>query len=230
MRKILISILLVLLIVLAFFTIFQGISIGSFEILGASQIAELNNNLTLKIEEANRKIKNDFQSKKDELSQNVEVLLDNKESYYKLANVSTENQISEANTEEVYNIEYLWLRIGRHARNEGVNMKMDVLNGNSGDTNIKDLSFTVTGKYVGIIDFVSSLEDDSELGFRIDNFKMIPEGENLKATFDVKEIRIKLENTTETVTTTSDTVNEQTSQTTDNTENNTDTTNVTVDQ
>ena len=136
MRKILISILLVLLIVLAYFTIFQGVSIGSFKILGTGQIIELNNILDLKIEEANKKIKSDLQNKKNELSQNVETLLNNKESYYRLANVSTETQISEANTEEVYNIEYLWLRVGRHARNEGVNMRMDVLEGKSEDTNM----------------------------------------------------------------------------------------------
>lgn len=228
MRKILISILLVLLIVLAYFTIFQGVSIGSFKILGTGQIIELNNILDLKIEEANKKIKSDLQNKKNELSQNVETLLNNKESYYRLANVSTETQISEANTEEVYNIEYLWLRVGRHARNEGVNMRMDVLDGKSEDTNIKDLYFTVTGKYVGIIDFVSSLEDDSELDFRIDNFKMIPDGDNLQATFDVEGVRIKLENTTETVDTpeeqaTND-ANVQTEQTADNNQNNVDTT------
>ena len=167
------TILLILLIVLAYFTIFQGISIGSFKILGTGQIIELNNELTSKIDEANRKIKTDLQAKKNELSQNVDDLLENKESYYRLANISTESQINEANTEEVYNIEYLWLRVGRHARNEGVNMKMDVMNDNSKETNIKNLSFTVVGKYVGIIDFISSLEDDSELNFRIDNFKFL---------------------------------------------------------
>ena len=40
MRKFLIAVLLVLLIVLAYFTIFEGISIGSFEILSAKGIAE----------------------------------------------------------------------------------------------------------------------------------------------------------------------------------------------
>ena len=57
MRKILIAVLLVLLIVLAYFTIFQGISIGSFNILSTRKIIELNNDLDSKIEEANTKIK-----------------------------------------------------------------------------------------------------------------------------------------------------------------------------
>ena len=196
MRKVLISILIVLLIVLAYFTIFQGISIGTFQILSASGIIGLNDELTNKIEEANRKIKNDLQSKKTELSQSVDTLLTNKESYYRVANVSTESEISKASTEETYNIEYLWLRVGRHARTEGVNIRMDVINGTGGDAITKKLSFTVVGQYVGIIDFVSALEDDSELAFRIDNFNLLPDGENLQATFDVVGIRIKNENTT----------------------------------
>ena len=199
MRKVLISILVILLIVLAYFTIFQGISIGNFEILSASGIVGLNDELTAKIEEANRKIKNDLQSKRTELSQSVSTLLQNKESYYRVANVSTESEISKANTQETYDIEYLWLRVGRHARTEGVNIRMDVMNGTTGDENTKNLSFTVIGQYVAIIDFVSSIEDDSELAFRIENFNLLPDGTNLKATFDITGIRIKIENTTQSV-------------------------------
>ena len=199
MRKVLIIILVILLIVLAYFTIFQGISIGNFEILSAWGIVGLNDELTAKIEEANRKIKNDLQSKRTELSQSVSTLLQNKESYYRVANVSTESEISKANTQETYDIEYLWLRIGRHARTEGVNIRMDVMNGTTGDENTKNLSFTVIGQYVAIIDFVSSIEDDSELAFRIENFNLLPDGTNLKATFDITGIRIKIENTTQSV-------------------------------
>ncbi len=208
MRKILFSVLIVLLVILAYFTIFQGISIGSFQILSTGGIVELNNKLTTEIEEANTKIKSDYQNKEQELSQSVATLLENKESYYRVANVSTENEINEANTEETYNIEYLWLRVGRHARSEGVNLKMDVINGNNADSTLKNLSFTVVGQYVAIIDFVSALEDDSELSFTIENFNLLPADENLQATFDVTDIRINIETTTQSVdgTTTSDTV------------------------
>ena len=67
MRKFLILILLILLIVLAYFTMFQGLSISTFQVLGVSQIIELNNDLTNKINETNKKIKSDLQSKKSEL-------------------------------------------------------------------------------------------------------------------------------------------------------------------
>ena len=197
MRKILISLLLILMIVLAFFTIFQGIGIGSFTILSAEGIIELNDNLTSEIELANTKIKSDLQSEKANLSQSINNLLENKEKYYNLANISTENEINKANTEETYNIEYLWLRVGRHARTEGVNIKMEVVNGNSIDSTLKDLDFTVVGKYEGIIEFVSALENDSELNFRIDNFDLLPSGTNLQATFNVSGIKINLGTTSQ---------------------------------
>ena len=144
MRKILISILLVLLIVLAFFTIFQGISIGSFQVLSTEQIIALNDNLTLKIEEANRKIKSDLQNKKSELYDNVELLNENKESYYRVANVSTESEITEASTEEIYNWEYLYLRVGRHARQDGVNINMTAVSAGSADANLQNIHFITT--------------------------------------------------------------------------------------
>ena len=216
MRKILISILLILLIILAYFTIFQGIAIGNFEVLSVNGIVELNDNLTTKIDEANRKIKSDLQSKKTELKQNIEILLQNKESYYNLANVSTESEINEANTEETYTYEYLCLRIGRYARNEGVNMTMNVKTGDAGDEITKNLDFTVIGQYFSIMDFVSTLEDDSELGFRIEDFHMLPSSEdNLQATFNVSGVRIKIENTTTTVSTST----QSNSTNTDNTNN-----------
>ena len=74
------------------------------------------------------------------------------------------------------------------------------INSNEGEVeNTKNLSFTVIGQYVAIIDFVSSIEDDSELAFRIENFNLLPDGTNLKATFDITGIRIKIENTTQSV-------------------------------
>ena len=210
MRKILISILLILLIVLAFFTIFQGISIGSFQILSATGIVELNDNLNASINEANTKIKQDLQNKKTELSENVQLLLQSKEDYYDLANVSTENEINEASTEEVYTTEYLWLRVGRHARNEGVNIRMEILTGDAGDSSVKNIDFTVDGAYVAIMDFISAIEDDSELAFRIENFNMLPSGDNLQATFSVTEIRIRQEQTTATVNNTTSTTDTMT--------------------
>ena len=59
---------------------------------------------------------------------------------------------------------------------------------------ICDLSFTAVGTYIGITDFVYALEDDEQLEFPIQNFKLVPDGENLCATFTISEVPIKSEN------------------------------------
>lgn len=198
MRKVLISILLVLLIILAGFTIFQGISIGSFQILGTEGIIKLNDDLTFEINQANTKIKSDLQSKKSELNEQVRQLLQNKEDYFNLANVSTETEISKAQTQEIYDIAFLFLKIGRHGRAEGVNFRMDILSSDAGETSVKNIAFTVTGAYSATIEFIRSLEDDSELQFRIEDFHMLPSGgENLETTFNVNGVRINLETLTD---------------------------------
>lgn len=199
MRKILISILLILLIVLAYFTIFQGLSFGTFRISSVKDIVDANSNLTQKIEDVNQKIEIQQKEKNDELYNSVEELSKSKKDYYKLANVSTENEINKANTEEIYTYEFLSLEVGRHARKEGVIIRMDVLTDDTGDSTVKDLKFTVEGKYYGIIDFVSALEEDSDLNFRIEDFKLVQADENLQATFNVSNIRIKIEETTQKV-------------------------------
>mgnify|MGYP005830878287 CR=1 FL=1 len=198
MRKIIISVIIVLLLILAFVAIYSGISLGGFTVLSVKQIISGNQELDSNIAEVNSLLKKDFPNKKDELSTAVAELLDKKEEYFNIAKVSTEGEINKASTEEIYLIEYLWTRVGRHATSEGVNLKMDVYEADAGDQEVKNLGFTVEGRYVGIIDFIYAIEDDSELNFKIENFKLVPNSDNtnLTATFDVKNIRIKQENTT----------------------------------
>ena len=55
------------------------------------------------------------------------------------------------------------------------------------------MNFTVNGSYVSITDFIYDIENDSKLGFKIDDFKMNPSTENsLVATFTCKEVPIKV--------------------------------------
>ena len=173
MKKILISILIVLLIVLTGFTIFKGISIGNFTVLSASQINDKNTQLTSEIEIAQQLLKKNYPETKEKLSSSISDLLNKKEEYFKLAKLSSEKEITKANTEETYLIEFLWTRIGNHATSKGVNLTIDVKSGDAGDQMVKNLTITAKGYYVGIMDFVSSLENDDKLNFKIENFKLV---------------------------------------------------------
>lgn len=222
MRKLLIIILIILLCVLGYFAIFNGISIGNFQILSVNQMKDKNNRLDQEIGDIETLRASTFPSKTEELRKETGTMMDAKKTYLDLASVSTEGELKEANQEETYLIEFLWTRMGNHATNEGVIAKFESVSGDTGNNNLYDINFTITGHYIAIINFVSAIENDSKLGFKIENFKVVPGGDDLTATFVVKNIRIKNEKTTTNITT-------NTTNTTDTTTNTTDTTNTSVD-
>lgn len=199
MRKILIGALILLLIVMASVIIFRGISIGNFKILSVEQIAQENEKLSQEILQTETLQHINFKTEIDELNKETLSLLAAKQEYLDLANISSETQISKASQQEIYTIEFLWTRLGRHATAEGVDLKYEIASGTTGEQDVKNILFTVTGNYIPIIDFISAIEDDGDLAFRIENFKMTPSGDVRQATFVTKNVRIKQENTTGTI-------------------------------
>lgn len=226
MKKALIIILIILLTVLAYFAIFKGISIGNFRVLSVTEIQNANDNLTEEIAQTETLIHSTYVAQTEQLEKSIDTLLSAEEEYLDLASVSTDGELTEASKQEIYKIEFLWAKIGNYATSEGVTLKLDVTAGETGEADVKNLSFTTTGRYTSIVRFVTELEDDSDLGFRIQNFKMLPgtDASARQATFVVKNVRIKQE-----VTTTNPTTTEETSvtDTTNTTNNNTNTTNTT---
>ena len=185
MRKILIGILTILLIVMAVLVITKGLTIGNFKILCVKQIIEGNDILTAEISETEKLIRSNYPTELETLDSTVSSLLAAKEEYQDLADVSTKSEINKATTVETYTVEFLWTRLGRHATAEGVYLSYTPTN--------NSIKFTVSGDYIPILSFVSAIENDSKLGFRIENFKLIPGGNNLQATFETRNINIKTE-------------------------------------
>lgn len=215
MKKILIGILIVLLSIMAYYAIFKGIAIGKFQILSVAQIQDGNDKLSQEIAQTETLMHSSYPAKTDDLDTSISKLLAAKEEYQDLASVSTDGELSQASKQESYKIEYLWTRIGSHATGEGVILKLDISAGGTGESDVKNLTFTVTGNYIAVINFVSAIEDDSQLGFRIENFKILPgtDADARLATFTVRNVRIKPETTTQNVT--------PSQATTENTNNNT---------
>ena len=173
MKKLIISILVILLIVLTGMTVVKGLKIGNINILGISELKKENDELDTKVKE--------LQSKKEE--------------YLDLENVSSEQQINGANSlNQPYKMEYLYTTFGKHAKNNGIKIDMAFTRSSSGDDKYYNINFTATGSYIRIAEFIMNIEDDSSLGFKVEEFKMTPsaEGENtLQATFVCKNIKIE---------------------------------------
>ncbi len=191
MKKMLILVLIALLLALTAFIGMKGVTIGSIEILGIQGIQERNSELDEKIQEAGKLAEKTYQQAVSEVNINAKKLQEEKKNYEDMTAISEDGDVQAANQIEKYEIETLWVKLGNHATTEGVVMKMDVTNGSSGAQGVYNLNFTATGGYVQIEDFISSIENDSTLGFKIEEFKMIPSGNELQATFVCKDIPIK---------------------------------------
>ncbi len=194
MKKILMSILIILLIVMAYFTIFKGIEIGNIKILSIEQIKYENEKLEQQITQTEILMNTNYPSKTDELNTKISSLLTAKDTYLDTASTSTEEEIKQATIKEEYTVEFLLTKFGRYSTSNGVNLKYEITSGSSSGSN--NITFTVDGRYSRIITFLSDIEDDAKLGFRIRNFKLIPNGENLTATFLVTNVSVKSENLT----------------------------------
>lgn len=194
MKKLLLSIVIVLIAILTGITVVQGIHIGGLNVLGIVEIKNKNNDLDTIVKQATKLASTDFQKKKDDLDDEIKKLETEKNKYEDMVNVSTESEVEAANQSYDYEIDFLLIRIENHAKSEGVTMKMDVATSYSGAENVYNLKFTATGSYIGVSDFISNIEDDSKLGFKIEDFKMTAastENTNqVQATFVCKNISI----------------------------------------
>lgn len=188
MRKLLISILLILLIVMTVLCVKNGINIGPLHVLGVTQIQDANGELTRKIAEA-KNTNDNYANKLTEIKDLITDLGEARSEYLQTINVSTESEIREATQTKNYTIEYLWSQVGNHATQEGVNIRMDVVSGV--DENTKNLNFTVSGNYLAITNFITELENDSSLQFTIDEFSMTQN----QCTFVVRDVFIRSETT-----------------------------------
>lgn len=194
MRKFLIIVLTILILVLAFFFIRDGFQIGSAKILGVYEIDALSESLDHKLNQAENLTMQQFPSEYDSLNESLENLSTERQKYETVLAQSSESDIAEALKKEKYEIEKLWISIGNYADEHNVKVNMQITASSSGIAEVKDLNFTVNGSYVGITEFIYDLEDDQELEFKIEKFKLVPDttNSNLKATFVVKDVNVNI--------------------------------------
>lgn len=239
MKKLLILIVIALLTILTLITIVKGIEIGPLEILGIQGMKEKDQNLNEKITEATKLASTDYQKALSELETSSKELETEKQKYLDMTTVSTDSQIQQASQLTKYELEKLYIQVDEHAKAEGVNVTMEITSSNS-ISNAYNLKFTASGSYIGVTDFIADIEDDTTLGFKIENFSMQAGSQNVvEAKFECTDIMIngisetesteqseEQENTTSENTTNS-TTNTTSSNSTSNSTNSTNTTNST---
>lgn len=205
MRKILISALSVILLALLAVTMVKGVHIKRFNILSIAEIKNERDNLDKSLQNLRALTATKYPNTVEQLNNNAKVLLEKKEEYSNLVFFSSDEEVRKANSYENYEMEYLWSKIGNHATKHGVVLDFKVMNkSNNNSTTVGslkyyDLNFVVTGAYVPITDFISSIENDQSLGFRIENFKLIPSDNNnsLQGSFTVRDVAIDIDSATQ---------------------------------
>ena len=188
MKKILILTLIALLLVLAGFLGIRGLQIGNIQILGITGIMEKNDELDAKIEEATKLASTDFEKSITDVETSGKELKAKKQEYEELISGINEEDVALLTRMEGYEIETLLVKLGNHAKQQGAEITMTA---QKAGMNLYNLKFSATGSYISITDFISAVENDSLLGFKIEEFSMKPQGETLEATFVCKGITIE---------------------------------------
>ena len=193
MRKLLIGLITFLLLALAVYMVVCGISIFGIEISSFSAIQEENAKLENKIEEATDLKNADYPQNVSLLESSYKKLMTEKENYEQILALRVDENGQPLNKIQEYEIEKIWITMGNYATKQGVDLKLDVTSNNS-ISGTYDLTFTATGGYIQIIDFLYDIESDSTLVFKLENFKMVPGDttEELVAVFVCKDVKLNI--------------------------------------
>lgn len=166
----------------------EGIQIGNFQILSISQLIEKNEELEEKINEASALTTTNYMDNIKTLEETYERFKIQKQKYEELAGVTNEKNEEIYETKQ-YDIGYLWRVLGNYATKRNVNLGIQVQKNNTGRSSY-NINFTINGKYVNISQFITDIENNSDLYFRIYNFNLSGSGELITATFTVRNVNL----------------------------------------
>lgn len=167
MKKILISVIILLLIILSAFALTKGINF--LNIKSINDIKAASNKLENDFNEANELSNKTYPAEVEGLEEAIKKLKISKQEY-ESKNLYNKEQTSLGTLEiKTYKIHYLWTILGNYRKDRGVK----TLNLDLKSTQVQDvynLEFTLVGNYTNITDFIYDIENDEELNFEIKNF------------------------------------------------------------
>ena len=188
--KLLITLAIVLLLlIIAVMMTLSDITIGKFSIEGVKKIKTQSMAVDSAIEQVKNLKGENFEKAREELETEASKLITAKKEYLDYINLSDDEQIIKASNNEKFTIEFLWTTLGNYATKHGVNVKFEILKSSTKDGYF-NINFTVEGNYDKIIEYIYEIEEDSNLNFTIENFKLVKGEQNLIATFTINNISI----------------------------------------
>lgn len=199
MRKYILIIALILLAIICFLIVGVGFKLGPLKIYSYLEVNSANSERKVLIKELNEKNGSEYEKTQTSLASAVKKYQTKKEEYDSLVekgDLTTESNIYNSS---LYDVDFLLTVIGNYATKNGVTLQFDIFKNTSSasissEYIICNLNFTITGDYIPITNFIYNIENDDTLNFEISNFILEKGGENLQATFTVKNIPVNSKN------------------------------------
>lgn len=172
MKKILISILLILSALLTYFAVVKHISFFGWRSNNFADVKDEKINLDNQINAAKQINNQEYLSSVEGLETSIDEYKKTKLKYEaKTANISDDTEIGIVKIKN-YKIERIWVILQNYAKKEKIELELNLLDTTT--SNVYDLDVTLLGDYIGITDFLYDIENDDTLGFKITNFKLLP--------------------------------------------------------
>lgn len=172
MKKILISVIIVLLLILSSFALAKGI--GFLKIKSINDIKTASSKLDGDFNEANELSNKTYPEEVEGLEEAIKKLKISRQEFEN-KNLYNNEKVSLGTVEvKTYKIHYLWTILGNYRKDRGVqSLNLDLKSTQAQD--VYDLEFTLLGSYTSITDFLYDIENDEELNFDIKNFTISSE-------------------------------------------------------
>ena len=132
MRKYLIMLLIVLLLVAGYFMMFEGVNVLGIQVLSIFQLKDKNNVLDSELQNVSVLTSVNQPAAMSELTESAKQLKIAKEEYNDKILYSSTESILAASQSRPYTTEYLWIRLGNHARENSINLKYELKQAASG--------------------------------------------------------------------------------------------------
>ena len=168
----------IIILIIAFGVLFVTIGvfingIGILKINGITDIQQKDQMLNAKVQELDYCVNNEYKGALSKLNSTYNLFKNSKNDYNEQVVISSLNKSSYASQTERYNVDYLLTKIGKYAEEEDVVIKTNIVPSEALE-DYYHLNFMVWGTYLYTANFIYDIESDSKLGFKIDNFKMVP--------------------------------------------------------
>ena len=195
MRKYVLTLILIILFLALIWVMCIGFGFGPFKIYSYPQIVKLNSYSEEIYNSLNEKNTNEFQTRKERLDTAVSEYKNIKSQFDSMVNSGAVTKTNISEYIEVYDVDYLLKVLGEYADKNKVKMQMDITKSEdqtalNNQYIIGDLNFVIQGEYIPVTDFLYALENDDALAFEISEFRLEKGGEDLQASFVVKNIPV----------------------------------------